>query len=175
MCPRDLAVFAARCGQWSDDYLLEEFTKGAAAYADTRFFDTIQAEVAQRGLDVAAPPPLPDSPPAAAPTTDQPFFSSLWRGEVPLAQSYWIWNVIESVLFSIIFYLALGILPIVAFLLWFLQVGYAVFISVAMWRSANRYTGRPLWATLARAVAAVRLTVDAATVLAVAVALARRA
>ena len=175
MSSGDLAVFATRCGQWSDDYLLAEFTKGSGGYADPRFFDAIQAEVARRGLAVAAPPPPPDTPPAPVPAPDQPFFSSLWRGEVPLAQTYWIWNVIENVLFSMFLYLALEIRPVVAFLLYALQVAYAVFISVALWRSANRYTGRPLWATLARGVAAVRLTVDGAAVLAVLVTLATRA
>jgi hypothetical protein len=163
----DLDVFAGRCGQWNDAYLLEEYNKGAAAYADARYFAAIQAEIARRGLSPETPQPPSSLPQAAAPSDDGALFPRLWRGEVPLAEAYWIWGYITNLVIAILTRLALEALPILGFFLWLLGIAYAGFIAVAIWRSADHYRGRPLWATLAKVSVALGMTISVATMLAV--------
>ena len=91
------------------------------------------------------------------------FVAALWLGEVPLATTFWEYGVIyavlanvaasigELVLFSagqLLFGLVVHVLPI----------PYNLFILVAVWRSANRYTGDPQWAHAAKVVAVIGLT-----------------
>jgi hypothetical protein len=80
----------------------------------------------------------------------------LWRGEVAMARVFWEYAIAFGTLLNLITtglafaaYLTTGsaLLTVVIF---FLPLPYNVLIVVAVWRSANRYHGRPVWATLAR-------------------------
>jgi hypothetical protein len=79
-----------------------------------------------------------------------------WRGELPLAATYWLWGVGGNVGFALLLWhmmmeasrgrrnrrwpwLVYG-----ASVLWF------VFVFGAIWRSSGRYCGPPLWKGLAR-------------------------
>jgi hypothetical protein len=74
----------------------------------------------------------------------------LWSGEVALAKAYWLWGVLANMLLSIV----IGIVPLlnqtIVIPLSAFTVVYAVFISVAIWKSATRYEGKVLWKYLAK-------------------------
>ena len=82
----------------------------------------------------------------------------LWRGEVSLVRTYWIFGVLVGALFTIASvviefnYIQLsksfGQFPM--YVLLAAQYTYFPFICVAIWRSANKYTGPNYWAILAK-------------------------
>jgi len=97
--------------------------------------------------------------PAGATTTTPNFFLRLFRGDVSLPRTYWIYGSVVGAGFGIVQiaieanYVDLvsiegGSLGILAFY-WFV-VGYSLFIFVAIWRSAGKYEGNPSWAAIAR-------------------------
>ncbi len=97
--------------------------------------------------------------PAGATTTTPNFFLRLFRGDVSLPRTYWIYGGVVGAGFGIVQiaieanYVDListegGSLGILAFY-WF-AVGYSLFIFVAIWRSAGKYEGNRSWAALAR-------------------------
>jgi alpha/beta superfamily hydrolase len=83
------------------------------------------------------------------------YLAKLWRGEIGLAITYWLWGVL-------IVGLGIGIAGLVAaaaagsgavFLIWLvLYVVSLGFVVVAIWRSAGHYTGPRIWVWLARIV-----------------------
>ncbi|WP_316979051.1 hypothetical protein [Shumkonia mesophila] len=81
---------------------------------------------------------------------------ALWLGEVPLRVVFWwhamvvgtLFNVLATLLFVVV--QSLGASDAVSLAALLLPVPYNVFIAIAVWRSAGRYTGPPLWAHLAR-------------------------
>lgn len=140
----DLDEFARKCGLWNDAYLLEEFEKGPAAYAQADYFTVIQTEVTRRGLSLQLAPTVSE-PPAQPP--QGPYARQLWRGEISLPETYWIWGVAFSVIQGIIVRL---IPPVIGAILLPLLLAYSVFIWVAIWRSSGHYAGPRIWAGLAR-------------------------
>jgi hypothetical protein len=80
----------------------------------------------------------------------------LWRGEVGLARVFWDYAIIYGSLANLIttaaaFAALTADLPVwLAVAIFFLPLPYNVLIVVAVWRSAGRYAGPPMWATLAR-------------------------
>jgi hypothetical protein len=78
-------------------------------------------------------------------------FHRLWLGEVPLAETFWIWGV--GVRVAIFFITAVvserGPLALTV-VLFVVQLTFWAFILVAIWRSAARYRGNRVWADLAR-------------------------
>jgi hypothetical protein len=85
------------------------------------------------------------------PAKDGNFVRRLWRGHVPLWKTYWLGGVFFSLLLMLTISMAeaAGMVIVAGFLALGALV-YAVFISVAIWRSAGRYDGPSLWAHLAR-------------------------
>lgn len=94
-----------------------------------------------------------------ATTTTPNILLRLFRGEVSLYVTYWIYGSLVGVGLGVVqtaieanYYdlvsTEVGSLAIAGFY-WFV-VGYTLFILVAIWRSAGKYDGRPVWATLAR-------------------------
>ncbi len=81
----------------------------------------------------------------------------LWSGEESLARAFWIWAVavgaIVNVLGTFLVYivLKLDVPTIVVVLAYVAPIPYNLFIFVAVWRSAARYTGPQRLADLARA------------------------
>ena len=81
---------------------------------------------------------------------------ALWRGEVPLRVAFWwhamavgtLLNVLATLLFVAL--QSLEMPDPVGLAAFFLPVPYNVFIVVAVWRSADRYTGPLSVAHMAR-------------------------
>jgi hypothetical protein len=69
----------------------------------------------------------------------------LWRGDVSLAKTYWLYGVVINALIIFIFFIFLP--DSLAALLTF---GYLIFISVSIWRSAGNLGPLKLWRDLAR-------------------------
>lgn len=97
--------------------------------------------------------------PSAAETEEPSYIVQLFRGDVPLPITYWIFGVVISLGFRIprriiesnyldIISYPFGAGLIVAFG-WFV-FGYGLFIFVAIWRSAGKFEGNKFWAILAR-------------------------
>jgi hypothetical protein len=80
----------------------------------------------------------------------------LWAGEVPLRQAFWQYAVGYGLLLNLITTLAFLALitrdanTALIVLAFALPVPYNVLITVAVWRSADRYPGSKTWADLAR-------------------------
>ena len=81
----------------------------------------------------------------------------LWRGNVPLVKTYWLFGVGVGVLFSIAsiyveyhsaFTTGFGL--IFALGLSVIHLAYVPFILIAIWRSANKYKGLQRYAVLAK-------------------------
>ncbi|MBT3905364.1 MAG: hypothetical protein HOB79_17010 [Rhodospirillaceae bacterium] len=86
----------------------------------------------------------------------------VWRGELALWKTFWLFGVGGGLLFGLPIFgalLALTDVPddhtasIFLFALGFLFV-YLAWIFVGIWRSANKYQGDPAWAVLAKIVVA---------------------
>jgi len=80
----------------------------------------------------------------------------LWAGEIPLRHVFWRYavgygllaNLVTHVLFLALISNDANILLLV--LAFALSIPYNVFVLVAVWRSANLYSGPKPWADLAR-------------------------
>lgn len=87
----------------------------------------------------------------------------LWFGELPLSEAFWRWAVLGGLVVNgVTTFLFLMLIaadrPIAAFLAGYaLSVPYNIVVTVAVWRSAERYTGNRHWADLARIVTVVGL------------------
>ena len=100
----------------------------------------------------------------------------LWRGEVSLAKTYWLYGVLLIALISVPLRLynhslesdPIGTVQKWGNATWYILIvvshTYALFIYVAIWRSANNYTGRKLWAALAKIFVLFGLVMMAGTV-----------
>jgi hypothetical protein len=81
----------------------------------------------------------------------------LWAGEVPLARTFWEYAIVYGLLVNLLATIASFALltedasGVSALVLFLLPVPYNVLVMVAVWRSAARYPGPPVWADLARA------------------------
>ncbi|MDH5218271.1 MAG: hypothetical protein OEX19_11270 [Gammaproteobacteria bacterium] len=84
----------------------------------------------------------------------------LYKGEIPLVVTYWIFGVLGNIIFIIILeaFLKPNMVLIVTYkygiylykcYAWVVFV-YFVFIAVCIWRSSNRYSGEKLWPILAK-------------------------
>ncbi len=89
------------------------------------------------------------------------FLKALWRGEVALVKTYWLFGAIGSLLFleiPEIFFEVSGLhettdpaaLVTLAIYGLILAPAFTILISVAIWRSATRFTGSIWWAGLAK-------------------------
>jgi hypothetical protein len=76
----------------------------------------------------------------------------IWRGEEGLGLTFWGYGLGANILFTMLTFLILALHLADWFLLALLlfRLVYMVFISVGIWRSANRYTGHQAWAYLAK-------------------------
>jgi hypothetical protein len=89
----------------------------------------------------------------------------IWRGEVPLAQAFWLWGVVVLVALTVggqyaIFHLAMagvGGILFFGFLFAACVLIYQVAVSVGVWRSAGHYSGPWVWVLLARLAAVLSL------------------
>ena len=81
----------------------------------------------------------------------------LWRGEVPLRTAFWEYAVVYGLVTNVLsvggalISHAVGAPLVITVTLFLLHVPYMLLVTVAVWRSARRYSGYQLWADLARA------------------------
>jgi len=85
----------------------------------------------------------------------------LWNGDKPLVVTYWLYGILPSMVFHIIdvivelnyvkLFTAYGE-SLNYFIYCYLIIGflYSIFIFVAIWRSAEKYTGNGIWSALAK-------------------------
>jgi hypothetical protein len=82
----------------------------------------------------------------------------LWRGELALDNAFWNWAVIGGLAVNLtssalFLFLIIGEQTLVAVIAGYIfSVPYNIFVSVGVWRSAERYTGERKWAELAQIV-----------------------
>ena len=69
--------------------------------------------------------------------------NALWNGEIKLSKTFWLYYFVGMLLLRIV---ANAIGPIGAILI----LGWAGFMVMPIWRSADKYTGKPLFALLAK-------------------------
>ena len=83
----------------------------------------------------------------------------LWAGDVSLARTFWEFAVVYGLALNVAATgAALGMASAgqpgwLCLAVHMLPVPFMTFVLVAVWRSAARYTGRKLWAELARPLA----------------------
>ena len=91
---------------------------------------------------------------------------ALWRGHVPLVETYWLYGVVGTLILNTP-YIAedsysdadeMTMITAVFFLIysWF-GIGYIIFICVSIWRSAGNYMGPVVWVALARVAVVINL------------------
>jgi hypothetical protein len=93
----------------------------------------------------------------------------LWRGEVPLEQTFWTWAVLVALPINILTTAGTFVLismdrPIEAFVVgYMMSIPYNVFALVAVWRSAGRSQETPQAIMVMRIIAVVWLTLLSVT------------
>lgn len=79
---------------------------------------------------------------------------SVWRGEVRLWATYWLWGVAGNMTFVLV----LAVLALLGgaaselwlWAVWLVSLAWFVFVFGAIWRAAGRHRGPRIWAVLAR-------------------------
>jgi hypothetical protein len=76
----------------------------------------------------------------------------LWDGDLSLAVTFWIWIFSANIICNALFFYILITFEskILAQLIFLPAAIYFVVAYVGLWRSANKYKGRKIWASLAR-------------------------
>jgi hypothetical protein len=81
----------------------------------------------------------------------------LWAGQLSLARAFWEYAILYGLLVNMLATIAsLAMLTAdapaaLALLIFLVPLPYNILVLVAVWRSAGRYQGAPIWADLARA------------------------
>ncbi|MGH6735922.1 MAG: hypothetical protein ACRECX_07555 [Methyloceanibacter sp.] len=81
---------------------------------------------------------------------------ALWSGEIPLSQAFWEYAVVYGTIVNIvataaaIAAVAAGLPDAVGIGLFLIPIPYILTAVVGVVRSANRYSGPPMWAGLAK-------------------------
>ncbi len=83
------------------------------------------------------------------------FVRALWRGEVSLAKTGWVYGLLGILCLTIPLTLITGLgyqqeVPMLMLLLSVAILVYAFFMAVAIWRAASKYQGHPAFAWLAK-------------------------
>ena len=78
------------------------------------------------------------------------FIAKLWRGEVSLGVTYWIFGGVVFTMFQLYVFVTQGMNEDTASFGLYAGLAYFIFMSVAIWRSASRYNGPKTWLILAQ-------------------------
>lgn len=149
----------------SDDELIAAFRR-LGDYTDEGSA-VITAEMSRRQLprpeDAPNPAPIDLVASIDAVETTNPIVS-LWRGNYPLAVTYWGWAVVGGLLLRAFANFLIQTAPpggvgsaFIAIVV-LATIAYQILVGVGVWRSANRYTGWKTWAVLAQAGVAAGVT-----------------
>ncbi|MFZ1413187.1 MAG: hypothetical protein WAS73_01210 [Defluviicoccus sp.] len=82
---------------------------------------------------------------------------ALWTGAVPLPRAFWDYAILAGFFVNLaataasMALVVAGLPAVIALAVHFAPLPYTVLTLVGVWRSAERYAGPPVWATLARA------------------------
>ena len=90
---------------------------------------------------------------AEAARKSEPYVVRLWRGQVSLPVTYWVWGFLGNALTRLLILVLILVSNrsiVLGFAILLFYLAYCVFIVVAIWRSAARYTGPRIWRDLAR-------------------------
>jgi len=86
----------------------------------------------------------------------QQLLSDLWNGRVELGRVFWEYAIVYGTIFNLITTLAALAAfagdwsDAIALAIFFLPAPYNLLMIISVWRSAARYSGPAIWATLAR-------------------------
>ena len=81
---------------------------------------------------------------------------ALWKGSVPLGQAFWGYAIVYGSIANVvataaaIAAVAAGLPDAVAIVLFLVPIPYILIAIIGVVRSANRYEGPPMWASMAR-------------------------
>lgn len=101
-------------------------------------------------------PILPEAPSPVQQDSLDPtdgFIGNLWSGNYALVKTYWLFGFVGGLAIAVLYAALVGVTqsPTVALVGLLAIWGWQFFISVAVWRSAGKYTGSTIWKVLARA------------------------
>ena len=88
------------------------------------------------------------------------YFMRLWRGQISLPMTYWVWGVFITFIVTLITGFLFGILTqnqtltsnILTIGMGVIVLLYSFFILVSIWRSATNHDGSRLWANIAKVI-----------------------
>ena len=86
------------------------------------------------------------------------YFIRLFRGEIPLPMTYWVWFFFASLVILIASSFYFDSLPIeltskqryISLSIAIFSILYSIFILIAVWRSATNHDGSKFWANVAK-------------------------
>jgi len=86
------------------------------------------------------------------------YFIRLWRGQISLPMTYWVWGVFLTFVVTLISGVLFGIMSqnqsltsnIMILSLGAIVLLYSFFILVSIWRSASNHDGSRIWANIAK-------------------------
>ena len=78
------------------------------------------------------------------------FFVKFWNGDLSLPMSYWGVGVGVGLAFGFTVGILLAILNMSEDAMWGFIIPFQVYTVVGIWRSADRYKGKKIWAILAK-------------------------
>lgn len=90
------------------------------------------------------------------------YFTKLFKGEIPLYQSFWIWFVFLSIFIEIFFNLRFSQDIFITksfseFSIFSITLLYAIVLFLIIYKSANNYKGSKVWSFLAKTIITVNL------------------
>jgi hypothetical protein len=133
---------------------LDEYTPAAQA--------VILAELQRREIGLHTAREAADPEPETRASSDETappravwspgWLARLWRGEISLPVTFWLWGVLGNrLVFAAVAPVFEGARnPVVILGAFAGYLAYAALVSVAVWRSARRYTGPRVWRDSAR-------------------------
>ena len=83
--------------------------------------------------------------------------ADLWNGRIAMSRVFWEYAIAYGTVLHLVATLAAFAAfakdwpALIGFMIFFLPAPYTLLMIVAVWRSAARYSGWAIWATLARA------------------------
>jgi hypothetical protein len=80
--------------------------------------------------------------------TERGFFRKLSNGDFGLAKTYWLYNVLVSVVANILMKLIVSI-ELSAFML-VAMIAYSIPSLIGLWKSSSKYKGSKIWSVLAK-------------------------
>ena len=80
------------------------------------------------------------------------FFEKLANGDFGLAKTFWLYNVLVTLIVKIVFEVFIEVSQSIGLLVVFLlaYTAYEIPVLMGIWRAANKYQGPKIWAVLAR-------------------------